>query len=272
MYEQVEKPKESNSSAVAEPVSQRQHSNAPTHSFVDNRPQAIQMRKLQELAKNSPQVVQLRKLQSIADANSLIQRENNGKQDIELLENRPKAIQMRGLQELTNTSQPKQPVKLPSTPTIQRIASDETGAYIGYTMGGNSPTFYFENGHFTQKHDKPENVGWHPNKGDRHFIKNITQESYDKYEAHRDEKKGGWNRDEKSKFGLEIERGGHDAKEGEGMMVEGDVKIKEGKEKVYLHPSRGRFIKAGDENAEYTEKEAREAVSNGKLAENEQKA
>jgi hypothetical protein len=59
----------------------------------------------------------------------------------------------------------------------QRIEEDDTGAYVGYTHGGEAPTFYFENGRLTQTHPNPNNVGWHPNRGDRHFIKNIRTDS-----------------------------------------------------------------------------------------------
>jgi hypothetical protein len=45
------------------------------------------------------------------------------------------------------------------------VTAEQTGNYIGYTMGADNigfPTLYFENGHITQKHEKIDNVGWHP--------------------------------------------------------------------------------------------------------------
>lgn len=62
MYEQVEKTPEKKSQMAANAVSQRQNSNTPTSRYVDNRPEAIQMRRLRELAKNSPQNAKLREL------------------------------------------------------------------------------------------------------------------------------------------------------------------------------------------------------------------
>lgn len=55
MYEQVEKPKENKSQSLTNAISQRQSSGASTFQFVDNRPEAIQMRKLQEMANNYKQ-------------------------------------------------------------------------------------------------------------------------------------------------------------------------------------------------------------------------
>ena len=54
MYEPVEKTEQKRNMA-GHAVSQMQNSNAPTSRFVDNRPEAIQMRRFRELAKNSPQ-------------------------------------------------------------------------------------------------------------------------------------------------------------------------------------------------------------------------
>ncbi|MBR9787096.1 MAG: hypothetical protein GYB40_04095 [Vibrionaceae bacterium] len=53
MYEQVEKTHEKKRQFSARTVSQRQSSSKPTFQFVDNRPEAVQMRKLQELDKNT---------------------------------------------------------------------------------------------------------------------------------------------------------------------------------------------------------------------------
>lgn len=82
MYEQVEKTTEKKSQIEANGVSQRQNSHAPTFGFVDNRPEAIQMRKLRSLAKNSPQAKQIAQLQAMADNYSVRQqtiqkKENN---------------------------------------------------------------------------------------------------------------------------------------------------------------------------------------------------
>ena len=113
MYSQAEKPKENKSSVVANAVSQRQNSSENTFQFVDNRPEAIQMRKLQEKANNSPQVTQLRAFQSRALANSVAQKKSNGKQGFGFEDNRPEMIAQRKLQEMANihSSQQQQPIQ-----------------------------------------------------------------------------------------------------------------------------------------------------------------
>lgn len=232
MHTHADKTHENKNQSVSNGESQMQSGGEATFEFEDNRPKAIAQRKLQEIVNNSPQVSQLKAFQNMA-----------------------------------NNIQSKQSIQLFSTPIIQRVEADETGAYIGYTMGGDAPTFYFENGHFTQVHSDSDNIGWHPNKGDRHFIKNIKEESRDEYEKNR----GVWDRNKKTKFGLEIESGKHDAKEGEGVMIEGDIKVKDGNEKVYLHPSRGRFIKPTEKDSKYSASDAISAASKGGLAKNEKK-
>ncbi len=67
MYAQVEKSKENKSQAVASEVTQKQRDVESTSLFVDNRPEAITQRKLQELANNSPQVQQAAQFQAMAD-------------------------------------------------------------------------------------------------------------------------------------------------------------------------------------------------------------
>lgn len=233
MHTHADKTHENKNQSVSNGESQTQIGGEATFEFEDNRPEAIAQRKLQEIANNSPQVSQLKALQNMA-----------------------------------NNIQSKQSIQLFSTPIIQRVGADETGAYIGYTMGGDTPTFYFENGHFTQVHAKSDNIGWHPNEGDRHFIKNIKEESRNEYIKNR----GVWDRNKKSKFGLEIESGKHDAEEGEGLMVEGNVrKDKDGNEKVFLHPSRGRLIKPTEKDSKYSASDAISVASKGGLAKNVEK-
>ena len=104
MYEPVEKTPEQKSQSVSNPVSQRQNSHAPTSRFVDNRPEAIQMRKLRDLAKHSPQNDKLRDLHHLAAAHSVTQKKSNGKQIFGFVDNRPEAIAQRNLQEMANNS------------------------------------------------------------------------------------------------------------------------------------------------------------------------
>lgn len=89
MYEQVEKTPEKKSHMAAKGVSQRHNSHAPTPRFVDNRSEAIQMRKLRDLAKNSPQNAKLRELHHLAAAHSVAQKKSNVKQGLGFVDNRP---------------------------------------------------------------------------------------------------------------------------------------------------------------------------------------
>ena len=85
-------------------VSQMQNNHAPTSRFVDKRPEAIQMRKLRELAKTSPQNAKLRELQQLNAAHSVTQKKSDGKQGFRFEDNRPEAIAQRKLQETANNS------------------------------------------------------------------------------------------------------------------------------------------------------------------------
>ena len=76
MYEQVKKTTEKKSQMAANGVSKKKNNNAPTSRFVDNRPEAIQMRRLRELAENNHQNEKLRQLHHLVAAHSrVIQRE-----------------------------------------------------------------------------------------------------------------------------------------------------------------------------------------------------
>lgn len=55
------------SQSVANAVSQKKSEAESTFQFVDNRPEAVVQRKLQEMASNSPQVKQLRAFQEMAN-------------------------------------------------------------------------------------------------------------------------------------------------------------------------------------------------------------
>lgn len=67
MNTHVDQTKENKSQAVSASSSQMQSGGESTFQFVDNRPEAIAQRKLQEMANNSPQVSQLRALQEMAN-------------------------------------------------------------------------------------------------------------------------------------------------------------------------------------------------------------
>ena len=67
MITRADKTQENKSQSVAKAVSQKQSSGESTFRFVDNRPEAIAQRKLEEMANNSPQVRQLKAFQDMAD-------------------------------------------------------------------------------------------------------------------------------------------------------------------------------------------------------------
>ena len=60
MYAQVEKPKDNKSRAIANSVAQKKSNGGKSFGFVDNRPEAITQRKLQEMANNNLGAKQLR--------------------------------------------------------------------------------------------------------------------------------------------------------------------------------------------------------------------
>lgn len=67
MNTHIDKNQENKSQSVANEHSQKQGSSESTFQFVDNRPEAVEQRKLQEMANNSPQVMQLKAFQDMAN-------------------------------------------------------------------------------------------------------------------------------------------------------------------------------------------------------------
>jgi len=67
MHTHAGKTQKNKSQSVANEVAQKQGGNKPTFQFVDNRPEAIAQRKLQDLMNNSPQVKQLKAFQEMAN-------------------------------------------------------------------------------------------------------------------------------------------------------------------------------------------------------------
>ena len=63
MYAQVEKPKENKRRVVANSVAQKKSSDKQGFGFIDNRPEAVAQKKLQEMANSSPQAKQVTQLQ-----------------------------------------------------------------------------------------------------------------------------------------------------------------------------------------------------------------
>jgi hypothetical protein len=77
MNTHADKTQENKSQSVSNGESQMQGGGESTFQFVDNRPEAVTQRKLQEMANNSPQVKQLRALQEIADKGVQSNHSNN---------------------------------------------------------------------------------------------------------------------------------------------------------------------------------------------------
>lgn len=75
MNTHADKTPNNKSQSVAQEVSQKRSSSESTFKFVDNRPEAIAQRKLQEMANNSLQTMQLRSFEKIA-SNSLQAKKN----------------------------------------------------------------------------------------------------------------------------------------------------------------------------------------------------
>jgi hypothetical protein len=67
MNTHADKTQENKSQSVANKVSPKQSGGESTFQFVDNRPEAVAKRKLQDMANNSPQVSQLRAFQNMAN-------------------------------------------------------------------------------------------------------------------------------------------------------------------------------------------------------------
>ncbi len=67
MNTHADKTQEIKSQSVANEVSQKQGSGKATFQLVDNRPEAVTQRKLQEMVNNSPQAKQDAQLQAMAD-------------------------------------------------------------------------------------------------------------------------------------------------------------------------------------------------------------
>lgn len=67
MNTHADKTQENKSQSVANTVSQKQGNGDSTFQFVDNHPEAVAQRKLQEMANNSPRVSQLRSFQVMAN-------------------------------------------------------------------------------------------------------------------------------------------------------------------------------------------------------------
>ena len=67
MNTHADKTQENKSQSVANAANQQQSDGESTFQFVDNRPEAVAQRKLQEMANNSPKAKQTAQLQAMAN-------------------------------------------------------------------------------------------------------------------------------------------------------------------------------------------------------------
>lgn len=92
MNTHVDKAQENKSQSVANGMSQMQSGGESAFQFVDNRPEAVAQRKLQEMANNSPQVKQLRAFQEIVDNYSAQQQQPIQKKENKTINNSSNAV------------------------------------------------------------------------------------------------------------------------------------------------------------------------------------
>ncbi|MDG0803407.1 hypothetical protein [Pectobacterium polaris] len=78
MYSQEEKPKENKNRAVADSITQKKSNVKQGVGVVDNRPEAIAQKKLQELMNDSPQRKHITQLQSMTNVNGKSASQNTG--------------------------------------------------------------------------------------------------------------------------------------------------------------------------------------------------
>ena len=100
MNTHVDKTQVNKSQPVVNAVSQMQRSSESTFQFVDNRPEIIAQRKLNEMANNSPQTMKAAQLQAISDNSSKSIIQKQGIEEEELLQAKFEPLQMMEEEEL----------------------------------------------------------------------------------------------------------------------------------------------------------------------------
>ncbi|MBN1990568.1 MAG: hypothetical protein JW783_14285 [Bacteroidales bacterium] len=135
--------------------------------------------------------------------------------------------------------------------------------YLGYTEGEKGyPTLYFKEGRYTQKHDDPENEGWHP--VDQHYRgANIFRKEWERYVKMRE----GKDQSGKNAFKAAFMKGTYDSNESDAKYFE--CSSADGVSWIG-HPSRSRFIEAGSHgcNPLYDAAYAMSILEKGKIADN----
>lgn len=145
------------------------------------------------------------------------------------------------------------------------IEGYENFTYEGYTLGGSEPTLYFKEGRYTQVHDNPDNIGWHPiSNGDKCIRQNINNQGVERImEIPEDDA-------EENIFAQEVLKGKYTPQGTEQATL---CELYTADDKNFsIHVSRSKFIRTSDSdfNTTYDQAYAREVLKNGKLAPNEQ--
>ena len=133
------------------------------------------------------------------------------------------------------------------------------GSYKGYTEGVQGhPTLYFEKGHYTQIHEDPKNIGWHPNAPGNYIGGNISvlgAERYDSIKSIEDPEMNAFVKD----FGAKK----YDDNSANSFFFEATI---DGKSTTSVHLSRSRFQPKG---GKYDDAYATTQMKSAKLAPNE---
>jgi len=160
MHTHADKTQENKNQSVANTVSQKQGGSRSSLQFVDNRPEAIMQRKLQEMANNSPQTKQAAQLQAIT---------NNY------------AVEKKTIQLQPKKNEDNDEFHDPDYPQLILI---KLAKYGEYQIKGTDKILYYEPGEgyyldelLTQKADMSEYLG-----EERPGIANLGGKSYDFYE------------------------------------------------------------------------------------------
>lgn len=106
MNTHADKTQENKSQSVSNGKSHMQSGGESTFQFVDNRPEAIAQRKLQEMANNSPQISQLRAFQGMTNKSPQAKQaaQLQAMSDNNFIDNRPQAIQQMQLKAITQNT------------------------------------------------------------------------------------------------------------------------------------------------------------------------
>lgn len=145
------------------------------------------------------------------------------------------------------------------------IEGYENYTYEGYTLGSSKPTLYFKEGRYTQIHDDPNNVGWHPiPTGFKCIRQNINAQGLKRIMEIPEGESA-----EENLFALDVLKGVYTPRDTEESTL-CELYTADNKDFI-IHVSRSKLFKTGDGdfNATYNNAYAQEVLKNGDLAPNE---